>query len=184
MSERLYQGSYADFGILGVTIPQYDASRCISCGACVRACSQRSTDALSAVNGRVVRNEHICIGCGECVEACPTRAFVRSPKVYYRVLIGGRTSRKSPRVGKIFLDYITEDVLLKVIGNWREFSANTLEYKPVYIHGGHLIDKAGYMKFKEMMLDGVTLNKEAKVASRINWNEQEYRANMSVNHAN
>ena len=170
----------ADFGVIGVTIPQYSADRCISCGACVRACDSHSTGALSKIDGHIIRNERICIGCGECAEVCPTRAFHRSKQTFYRVLIGGRTSRKSPRIGKIFLDYITEDVLLAVISNWREFSANTLDYKPLYIHGGHLIDKAGYPKFKEMMLAGVTLNKEAKVASRINWSEQEYRANYNV----
>lgn len=171
----------SDFGILGVTIPQYDKNRCISCGACVRACDGRSTGALSLdENKKVIRNTHICIGCGECVEACPTRAFSRSEETYYRILIGGRTSRKSPRVGKVFLDLVTEEVVLKLIGNWKEFSANTLDYKPVYIHGGHLMDMAGYRRFKEMMLKGIELNPEAKVATRINWSEQEYRANMNV----
>lgn len=170
----------ADFGILAVTIPQYREERCISCYACVSACTGKSTGALIAQDGRIVRNEHLCIGCGECVEACPTRAFVHPQEAYYRVLIGGRTSRKSPRVGKVFLDYITQDVLLAVIGNWREFSANTLDYKPVYMHGGHLIDKAGYQKFKQMMLADVLLNPEARVATRINWSEQEYRANYNV----
>lgn len=171
----------SDFGILGVTIPQYDKNRCISCGACVRACDGRSTGALSmGPDRKIIRNTHICIGCGECVEACPSRAFSRSEETYYRILIGGRTSRKSPRVGKVFLDFVTEEVVLKVIGNWKEFSANTLDYKPVYIHGGHLMDMAGYKKFKEMMLAGVQLNPEAKVAARINWNEQEYRANINV----
>lgn len=169
-----------DFGILGVTLPEYKADRCVSCGACVRACKAHSVDALTMENGRVIRNENICIGCGDCIEACPTRAFVRSKQVFYKVLVGGRTSRKSPRVGKVFLDFVTEEVLLQMLSNWREFSANTLDYKPIYIHGGHLIDKAGYKKFKEMMLAGVTLNPEAKVATRINWNEQEYRANINV----
>lgn len=170
-----------DFGVVAVTLVQYAPSRCIACGACARICKNHSTGALQlAENGKIIHNAPLCIGCGECVQACPTRAFTRSAQPYYRLLIGGRTSRTSPRVGKVFLDYITEDVLIKVIGNWREFSANTLDYKPVYIHGGHLIDKAGYFKFKEMMLRDITLNPEAKVAKRINWNEQEYRANFNV----
>lgn len=171
-----------DFGIMAVTLPQYRADRCISCGACVRDCDARSTGALSfdGATRQIIRNERICIGCGECVESCPTRAFIRSPQVYYCLLVGGRTSRTSPRVGKVFLNYITEDVLCAVLGNWHEFSANTLDYKPLYVHGGHLIDRAGYQKFKTMMLQGVQLNPEARVATRINWNEQEYRANINV----
>lgn len=169
-----------DFGIVGLTIPQYDESRCIECGACVRACAHHSTEALSIIDGKVVKNEGLCIGCGECVEACPTRAFSRSKEPLYRVLIGGRTSKKTPRAGKIFLDFVTEDVIKQVLGNWEEFSANTLDYKPQYLHGGHLIDKAGYNKFKEMMLKDVVLNDEARVATRINWSETEYKANISV----
>ena len=35
-----------------------------------------------------------------------------------------------------------------------------MDYKPEYLHGGHLIDRAGYKKFKEIILDGVELNPE------------------------
>ncbi|EPZ62095.1 sulfite reductase, subunit C domain protein [[Clostridium] sordellii ATCC 9714] len=42
------------------------------------------------------------------------------------------------------------------------------------------MDTAGYMKFKELMLKDVKLNKEAKVASRLNWKEHEYKANINV----
>ncbi len=42
------------------------------------------------------------------------------------------------------------------------------------------MDMAGYNKFKEIMLSGVELNKEAKVATRLNWKEREYKANINV----
>ena len=48
------------------------------------------------------------------------------------------------------------------------------------LHGGHLIDRSGYKKFKEMILDGVELNPEAKVAEDIYWAENEQRANIHV----
>ncbi|MGL6106524.1 sulfite reductase subunit C [Romboutsia sp.] len=170
----------ADFGILGVTIPNYNYDRCVGCGACARACQGHVTSALKEVNGKIIRNEELCIGCGECIVACPTRAFTRSPEPFYRVLIGGRTSKRSPRLGQIFLDYITEEVLLDVIGNWKDFSADTLNGIPKYLHGGHLMDMAGYPKFKELMLKNITLNEEARVATRLNWQEKEYKAHINV----
>ena len=63
---------------------------------------------------------------------------------------------------------------------WPKFSAWALDYKPVYLHGGHLIDRAGYIKFKELILEGVELNPEAQIAERIYWQEDEKRANINV----
>ncbi|MVW22002.1 anaerobic sulfite reductase subunit C [Escherichia coli] len=42
---------------------------------------------------------------------------------------------------------------------------------PVYLHMGHLIDKGGYLRFKERVLRDVQLNPEAMVAERIYWAE-------------
>ena len=63
-----------DFGIIGMTEPQYDPDRCVSCGACVKGCDKLSVDALKMDNYRIVRNEEKCVGCGVCVTKCPTRA--------------------------------------------------------------------------------------------------------------
>ena len=46
-----------DFGIIGMTEPQYDPDRCVSCGACVKGCDKLSVDALKMDNYRIVRNE-------------------------------------------------------------------------------------------------------------------------------
>mgnify|MGYP000314158150 CR=1 FL=1 len=67
-----------------------------------------------------------------------------------------------------------------VIKNLFEFEAEMLDGKPIYLHMGHLIDRAGYHKFKERVLRGVTLNPEAMVADRIFWAEDQYVANMHV----
>ena len=56
-----------DFGIIGMTEPQYDPNRCVSCGACVKGCDKLSVDALKMENYRIVRNEEKCVGCGVCV---------------------------------------------------------------------------------------------------------------------
>ena len=74
-----------DFGIIGMTEPQYDPDRCVSCGACVKGCDKLSVDALKMDNYRIVRNEEKCVGCGVCVTKCPTRAWTRSEKKYYTI---------------------------------------------------------------------------------------------------
>ena len=171
---------FNDFGIMGVTKPIYLKDRCIGCGRCVKVCDHAATRVLKLENHRIVKDSCCCVGCGECVEACPSSAWVRPEQKLYRMTIGGRTGKQYPRMGKMFLNWVTEDVILQVIGNWQKFSANVLHHKPMYIHGGHLIDRAGYQKFKEMILDGVELNPEAQVAQRILWAETEYRANINV----
>ena len=174
------KGHFNDFGIVGVTKPTYHPERCIGCGRCVKVCAHGATRVLSLENNRVEKDSCCCVGCGECVEACPSSAWTRPEEKLYRILIGGRTGKQYPRMGKIFLNWITEDVILGVIGNWQKFSSNVLHHRPEYLHGGHLIDRAGFQKFKELILDGVTLNPEALVAQRIQWAETEYRANINV----
>ena len=176
------KASLSDFGIFGVTLPQYNYERCVVCGGCVRACEKQSTGALKEVNGRIEISRDLCIGCGACTDVCPTRAFTRFKKPLYRVSIGGRTSKKDPRLGKIFLEYVDEEALLAMFNNWKIFSKKVLGDTPIYLHGGHLMDRAGYKMFKELMLKDVPLNKEAKVAERLNWAPQEYKANINVKH--
>lgn len=171
----------ADFGIIGVAKIDFHPERCIGCGACVKACKKGATRVLSAgPNGMPLKDPCCCVGCGECVRACPTGAWSRKPQKFYRVILGGRTGRQTPRTGKMFLNWASEEVVLGVIGNWQKFSAWALDYKPVYLHGGHLIDRAGYHKFKEIILDGVKLNPECLVAEQIFWHETEYRSNFNV----
>lgn len=170
-----------DFGIIGVAKIDYHPERCIGCGACVDACEHGATRVLSLnENGKIDKDPCCCVGCGECVKACPASAWTRNPTKFYRVILGGRTGRQTPRTGKMFLNWVTEDVVLGVLSNWQKFSAWALDYKPVYLHGGHLIDRAGYHKFKEIILDGVKLNPEALVAEQIFWHETEYRSNFNV----
>ena len=105
--------------------------------------------------GKIDKDPCCCVGCGECVRACPTSAWTRSEKPFYRVILG-------------------------VLKNWQKFSAWVMDYKPEYLHGGHLIDRAGYKKFKEIILDGVELNPECLVAEDMFWHETEYRSNFNV----
>ena len=171
-----------DFGIIGVAKMVYHPERCLGCGACVRACEKGATRVLSLNKDtyKIDKDPCCCVGCGECVRACPASAWTRRETKFYRVILGGRTGRQTPRTGKMFLNWATEEVVLGVLKNWQKFSAWVMDYKPEYLHGGYLIDRAGYKKFKEIILDGVELNPECLVAEDIFWHETEYRSNFNV----
>lgn len=171
-----------DFGIVGIAKMEYHPERCIGCGLCAKMCESHATRVLSLneQTGKIEKDECCCVGCAECTRHCPTSAWTRKPEKYFKVLIGGRTGRQTPRLGKMFLNWATEETVLAVLSNWQKFSAWVMDYKPEYLHGGHLIDRAGYKKFKELMLDGVTLNPECIVAEDIYWTENEYRSNFNV----
>ncbi|HBA8308597.1 TPA: anaerobic sulfite reductase subunit AsrC, partial [Escherichia coli] len=174
------KASMSDFGIIGVARMRFTAERCIGCGACVKACAHHAVGCLSLKNGKATKEESLCIGCGECVLACPTLAWQRQPQEFWQVRLGGRTGKKTPRAGKVFLNWVTEDVIRQVISNLFEFEKEMLGGKPVYLHMGHLIDKGGYLRFKERVLRGVQLNPEAMVAERIYWAEDESVARLHL----
>ena len=165
-----------DFGIMGMTKPEYRADRCVSCGACVKTCEKKSVGALTAVNYRVQRNHEKCIGCGECVIQCPTRAWVRSGKKYYRLTLLGRTGKKNPRLGENFIKWADEESILKII-------TNTYEYVREYIdrdapggkeHIGYIVDRTGFEEFKKWALKDVVLPDIAELEERIYWSGVKY----------
>lgn len=160
-----------DFGVLGMTEPQYESHRCISCGACVKNCKKRVTGALRMENFKVERDHEKCLGCGECVNKCPTNAWTRSDKKYYKLVIMGRTGKKNPRIAEDFIKWIDEDSIIKII-------LNTYKYVDKYIdkdapngkeHVGYIVDRTGYQVFKDFVLEGVNLPVIAEVANNIYW---------------
>lgn len=160
-----------DFGIIGMTEPQYDSYRCISCQACVKNCKKRSTGALSFENFKVVRDHEKCIGCGECINKCPTGAWSRSEEKYYKLVIMGRTGKKNPRLAQDFIKWVDEESIIKII-------LNTYDYIEEYIekeapegkeHIGYIVDRTGYNEFKKWALKDVKLGAKAEVEETINW---------------
>ncbi len=102
----------------------------------MKACAHHAVGCLSLKNGKATKEESLCIGCGECVLACPTLAWQRHPQEFWQVRLGGRTGKKTPRAGKVFLNQVTEDVIRQVISNLFEFEKEMLGGKPVYLHMG------------------------------------------------
>jgi anaerobic sulfite reductase subunit C len=160
-----------DFGIIGMTEPQYNADKCVSCGACLRACKKKSVDALKSINYKIVRNEEKCIGCGECVINCPTGAWTRSKEKYYKLVIMGRTGKKNPRLAEDFLIWSDEESIIKII-------LNTYKFVEQYIdkdapggkeHIGYIIDRVGFDEYKKCVLEGIEFPEKTIIKDRIYW---------------
>ena len=160
-----------DFGIIGMTMPQYDPTRRVNCQACVKGCKKLSVNALRVENYKIVRDEEKCIGCGVCVTKCPTRALTRSKKKYYKLTIMGRTGKKNPRLGEDFLIWADAENIIKII-------TNTYKFVEKYIspdaparkeHIGYIIDRVGFEEYKKWALDGVELMPETIMKDCVYW---------------
>ena len=165
-----------DFGIMGMTEPQFDPNRCVSCNACVKACAKKSAAALKIQNFRPVRDTQKCIGCGECVLACPNRAWNRSEKKYYRLTLLGRTGKKNPRMGVDFIKWADEESIIKII-------LNTYDYVREYIdpnapggkeHIGYIVDRTGVEEFLKWAMKDVELPEIAEVTKPLYWTGVKY----------
>lgn len=165
-----------DFGIMGMTEPQYNPDRCVTCEACVKGCKQKSVEALKVVNGKIERNTEKCIGCGVCITVCPTRAWTRSKEKYYRLVLLGRTGKKNPRLAEDFIKWVNEDSILKIVKNAyayveRYIDTNAPDGKE---HVGYIVDRTGFEEFYKWIMEGVTLGPKAEVAKTMYWGGKHY----------
>lgn len=157
-----------DFGILGMTEPQYEYYRCIGCRACVDNCTKRAGDALRFENFKVVRDHDKCIGCGECINKCPTGAWTRSKEKYYKLVIMGRTGKLDPRLAMDFIKWVDEESIIKII-------VKSYDYVREYIdkdapggkeHVGYIVDRTGLKVFKDYVLEDIQLGEKAELSAR------------------
>lgn len=165
-----------DFGIIGMTMPEFEKDRCVGCEACVKACKKKSTAALKMVNYKAERNHEKCIGCGECVLNCPMAAWTRSREKYYRLTLLGRTGKKNPRLGEDFIKWADADSIVTII-------KNTYDYVTEYIdptaplgkeHIGYIVDRTGFEEFKRWVLKDVILSKQAEIKETLYWSGVKY----------
>ena len=166
----------ADFGIIGMTEPQYDPNRCVGCEQCINFCRRRSVGALSLVNGKVVRDTAKCVGCGVCVAYCPTRAWTRSKERYFRLVLLGRTGKRNPRLAEDFIKWCDEESILKIVKNSYAYieeyiDPNAVEHKE---HIGYIVDRTGFDEFFKYIMEGVELPEKAEVSRRLYWGGNRY----------
>ncbi|MBM4032213.1 MAG: sulfite reductase subunit C [Planctomycetes bacterium] len=155
-----------DIGVISTVVPEYDEERCIACEACVENCAQRVTGALRIENCRVSRDAARCILCGECTLKCPAGAQARG-KQLYRLIVGGRTGKKNPRLANTFIEHASEEVVLGVCRNVYAFIHYHIDTSRPKEHLGYIIDRAGFEAFARDAFEGLALNPEARVASRL-----------------
>lgn len=166
----------ADFGIIGMTEPQYNPDRCVACEQCINFCRRRSVGALSLVNGKVVRDTKKCIGCGVCVAYCPTRAWTRSKEHYFRLVLLGRTGKKNPRLAEDFIKWCNEESIMKIVKNAYAYieeyiDPNAVEHKE---HVGYIVDRTGFEEFRKWIMDGVEPGPKAEIEPYVYWKGKRY----------
>lgn len=155
-----------DIGVIGMVLPVYDARRCIGCEACVKNCRKVSTGALSIVNYKVKRDHRRCIGCGECILKCPASAWTRGDQ-YYRLVIMGRTGKKNPRITRTFLEWVSEEAVLRVITNMYQYIDQYIDRSLPKEHVGYIVDRTGLPVFRQEVLRGVDPGPLGQVADHI-----------------
>lgn len=129
----------------------------------MKTCKTFSAGALSFENYKVVRDENICVGCSECIIKCPTAAWTRG-KTYFRMVIGGRTGRKYPRIARTFLEGIDEETVFQVLRNLYTYIDKYIDKSLPKENFGYILDRTGYTVFRDEVLKGVELGPQARVA--------------------
>ena len=55
--------------------PSIDKEKCVSCGKCIKICSESEYHALNLENECINLNKEICVGCSLCSHICPKEAI-------------------------------------------------------------------------------------------------------------
>ena len=76
-----------------------------------------------------------------------------------------------------FIKWATEEVITQIIQNTYKFVDRYIDRTLPKEHIGYIVDRVGYQVFKSEVLEGIILNKEAKVARNIQWSGYWYNNN-------
>ncbi len=169
-----------DIGIICASMPQYDLNRCIGCDACQKNCRLKVTGALTSHNNKIKRDPRRCIGCAECVLKCPTAAWTRVNSKFYNIVIMGRTGKKNPRTAKPFIFWADEEVVAGIIANMYKYIDKYIDRTLPKEHVGYIVDRTGFQVFRDAVLENITLNSDARVASHINWDGYHYGSDVYI----
>jgi anaerobic sulfite reductase subunit C len=163
-----------DFGIIGMTLPKLDRSKCVSCGRCEKKCKGLSTGAIKMVNYKPQRDHDKCIGCGECVLNCPTSAWTRDARKYYRLAIMGRTGKRNPRLAEDWIIWADEASIIKIIKNTYDYVDEYIDRRLPKEHIGYIVDRTGFMEFKKWALKDVDLPEYSVMKNNVYWSGMKY----------
>lgn len=163
-----------DFGILGMTHPILNESKCVSCGRCIKKCKNLSTGALKEVNYKPRRDHDRCIGCGECTLNCPVGAWTRDPQKYFRLAIMGRTGKRNPRLAEDWIIWADQESIIKIIQNTYDYVNEYIDRSLPKEHIGYIVDRTGFAEYKRWALKDVTLPDMAVVKPHLNWSGMKY----------
>ena len=134
-----------DFGIIGMTEPQYDPNRCVSCGVCITKCPTRAWTRSEKKYYRLT-----LMG----------RTGKRNPRLGEDFLIWA----DEDTIIKIILNtykFVKEYIDPNAPGGKE--------------HVGYIIDRVGFAEYKKWALDGVELPPETIVKDNIYWGGIHYR---------
>lgn len=133
-----------DVGLMGVTVPAWQADDCTDCGKCLKFCP---VDAIRKEGDRYLRDETACINCSVCVTLCPTGAW-QAQTTGIRVLFGG-TMGKKPRLATPVSDILDdpEEALALVRKALAVYRAEGRPKERL----GHMMDRIGLDEFKRRL---------------------------------
>lgn len=150
---------------------EYDDRICIACEACLDNCHLRVSNALRIENYKIIRDEEYCMKCGECILKCPAGAFYCDKK-FYRIIVGGRTGKKNPRLANTFIKDTNEKVVLAVCKSLYSFIHRHIDCSLPKEHLGYIIDLVGFDKFAHEITESISMNSEAEVVKSEQKQEQ------------
>ncbi|MGI5960138.1 MAG: 4Fe-4S dicluster domain-containing protein [Massiliimalia sp.] len=145
-----------DFGIVGVTVPNYDADLCSGC----KKCGIQAVCPMGAItrneDGVMEINPEVCNNCGRCVGKCYFDALDDGKKGFV-VYIGGRWGKKVRRGSRV-PGVFQEDEVMKMI------EKTLLLFREKGITGERLSDMLDRMGedafFAEILSDDILARKQ------------------------